>query len=181
MNTEEDILERYKRISEDSWLYMTGCPLIIKKYALTMDCKKETLLCQIKFKNLGHETIKAVFVKIEGFNVSGEVTGDLTEYIYNDLFIGRNSEFGGDIGIELNDVNIRIVKIYCYKIIFLDREIKLSDENNYFKKLPERKYLKDEIDPKLLSEFYLRYREKLRGDILIPYNNDTVRLCQCGE
>ena len=85
MNTEEDILERYKRISEDSWLYMTGCPLIIKKYALTMDCKKETLLCQIKFKNLGHETIKAVFVKIEGFNVSGEVTGNFTEYIYNDL------------------------------------------------------------------------------------------------
>ncbi len=181
MNTEEDILERYKRISEDSWLYMTGCPLIIKKYALTMDCKKETLLCQIKFKNLGHETIKAVFVKIEGFNVSGEVTGNFTEYIYNDLLVGRSVEFGGDIGINLNDVNIRIVKIHCYKIIFFDREIKLSDENNYFKKLPKRKYLKDEIAPKLLSEFYLRYREKLRGDILIPYSNDTVRLCQCGE
>ncbi len=176
-------MERYKRLSVNEYLYLAKCPLLIEKYALTMDSKSNSVLCQIKFKNLGDKNIKAVFVKIFGFDVSGEKVGNYTEYIYNDLSVGKSSYFGGDVGVELENVNIRSIKIHCSKIIFFDGTSENFEEDTFFEKLPDRKSLINKVDGTLLVEFSKLYREKLKlyDGMFIPDNNDTVRLCYCGE
>ena len=176
-------MERYKRLSVNEYLYLAKCPLLIEKYALTMDNKSNSVLCQIKFKNLGDKNIKAVFVKIFGFDVSGEKVGNYTEYIYNDLSVGKSAYFGGDVGVELENVNIRSIKIHCSKIIFFDGTSESFEEDTFFEKLPDRKSLINRVDSTLLVEFSKLYREKLKlyDGMFIPDNNDTVRLCYCGE
>ncbi len=176
-------MERYKRLSVNEYLYLAKCPLLIEKYALTMDNKSNSVLCQIKFKNLGDKNIKAVFVKIFGFDVSGEKAGNYIEYTYNDLSVGKSAYFGGDVGVELENVNIRSIKIHCSKIIFFDGTSENFEEDTFFEKLPDRKSLINKVDGTLLVEFSKLYREKLKlyDGMFIPDNNDTVRLCYCGE
>ncbi len=87
--------ERYTRLfSLPENLYAEGAPVLIAAGALLKDNQTGNVLAQLKFKNIGFKTIKAIKVRITLLDTVGRSLGNPITYQYLDLSASRDSEFG---------------------------------------------------------------------------------------
>ncbi len=87
--------ERYTRLfTLPGPLYAQGSPLIILAGALLKDNQTGRVLAQLKLKNVGTKSVKAVKVSVTPLDAAGMENGQPVEHQYLDLHAARDGEFG---------------------------------------------------------------------------------------
>ena len=168
-----EIIKKYEDI-----LASCGCPLIINKYALTMDKQKNEVVAQIKFQNLDKRVIKAVYISIDCTGVDDEKLENLEEYVYLDLSVKSHDYFGGDVPVYLPNKKTREVKFACNKIIFENGDTWINNNNCAYNIQFEIKPLIDEFvsEEKLYTELKkeLIYTGTKYSNLSIPFEKSIL-------
>ena len=177
-------MSRYQNLfKNDECMYTDDCPLIILSHALTLDSEKDAVLAQIKFQNLDQRMVKAVYVDIKCTGVANEQFESLENYIYLDLSVRQNQQFGSDIPVYLPDRKTRKMEIRCNKVIFSDGTLWENGLEDFFDKFPPKVLLNDIMEPnlfKMLAEDVHKNGVHC-NELYFPSEIKMFRLCACGK
>lgn len=96
--------ERYTRLfSLPQNLGLEDCPVVISAGALLMDNVTGNVLAQLKLRNLSHQAVKAVKIKIHAYDAAKTELNGVEAFSYQDLNIPLDGEFGSQTPIPLPD------------------------------------------------------------------------------
>lgn len=163
-------------------LYTQGSPLVIVAGALLKDNETGKVLAQIKFRNIVNRTVKAVKVKIYGYDAAGNALGDAVEFQYLDLAVGVNGEFGAKTPVYLTEKNIRSYTVEILQILFEDQEPQTL-AGAAWEPLPEQVLIEDAYELsydeqyELLKQYHLTYGKDSKYQ---PMQTKDLWLCTCG-
>lgn len=117
-------MERYTRIySLPTNLYAEGSLVILEAGALLKDNANNTMLAQLKFKNINPKAIKMLKVEIISKDSMGRDLEPATAYQYLDLHVCRNDSFGSQQAIALHDNSVRSFDVKVLEIGLEDNSI----------------------------------------------------------
>ena len=157
-------------------LYVEGSPLIISAGSLLKDTQTGKIITQIKFQNISGNTIKAVKVSLDAFDVSGEVISGVEKYQYLDLSVCNGAYFGSDKAIIMPNSNCRSIGIGEIVIIFSDNSVWSGNGKNYFS-LQMPKKLQSDMGAELIKQ----YRIATTADAMYaPVEQSDYWICTCG-
>lgn len=166
----------------DNVLLQKECCIQITRQQLLKD-KTDKIYAQINLKNLGKRPIKAVFIRIEEYNILHEIISQNFEYQYLDLDIWRGQEFGNDIFIELKHVVTREIKTYIEKIVYLDGKIWTNTNHIEPESFEESKLMTDVMSEELVEQYKRESNEdNYVADDDVYYYEETEDnwWCTCG-
>lgn len=168
--------ERYTKLfSNMTPRYVTGAPLILEAGALLKDNATKNTIIQLKFKAI-QNGISAVFVLIDAFDYSKETVISNFEFVYNDLNISRDEEFGSKTPIIITAENIRSFTIRLAKVQFTDQtEWYPSEEIVDFPKAVNLRTVLSEQDLQLYKELFGADKEYM------PFEFNDLWVCSCGH
>lgn len=117
-------MERYTRVfSLPTNLYGDGSLVIIEAGALLKDNANNTMLAQVKFKNIYPKAIKMLKAEIISKDSMGRVLEQTTTYQYLDLNVRRNDSFGSKQAIALPDSSVRSFDVNVVEVGLEDNSI----------------------------------------------------------
>ena len=157
-------------------LFYKNSPILLEAYGLYKDITDGRIICQLKFKNIGENIIKACKVFIDEFEIDGTNLNVRTEYSFLDLHCSNNDVFGAKIPIFLNNNKTRKISIRLNNIVFENYDVvdlkdslpetvvKQSDYIDYYGE-EKAKVFKDEV-----------------GDSVkyVPVQTNDYFVCTCG-
>ena len=159
-------------------LHAEGCPIVILAGALyKLDTADEKLLLQLKFKNIGQKTAKAIKVTFHTFDVTGNTIDEKLEHQYLDLHLRHTTEHTDHKGVPLNTKTIRSFTVEITEIVFEDGTI-WSDSNAEFAPLPARNSIENKLDANLVSQYK---REIGTQAVYEPFEYKDLWFCCCGK
>lgn len=172
MSNRFDIIEIFKPTKD-----FIDCPVEIEKWAILYDKKKNSLVLQVKLRNLSTIPIKMVTVQI--FSASnGEPLNTKEPFDYTYSACNKFGDFfGDDKAIELSSNTITDVDILISKVVLSDDMIwRLTDEKiisiNSQVKIPSAFFKQFVSDSIKSSETKFRY---------MPTENGEFWQCCCGK
>ena len=179
-------MSRYEILNKHENIMIThNCPLIISRYALTLDKERDAVIAQIKFQNLDLRVIKGVYIAIECTGIDNEQLELLKEYVYLDLNVGTHDFFGSDIPVYLPDKKTRYIRVKCNKIVFEQGNTWVNANEDFFNNSHSISCL-DEVygsEVNLLTELKRELKDEgvIYTNLSVPFEEDGIRLCACGE
>lgn len=161
---------------------MPDCPLFIEKYALTKDNVKNSILAQVKLRNIGMKNILATYINVKCFDIENHELGEPIEYIYQDKVVARGEEFGGREPIYFQNAYTRKIIITCTKVVYEDGSVWTSDGTKHFEK-SNMKFAEEILNEECLQQlkFYENIPERtLKHGIYVPQKLGKINVCGCG-
>lgn len=170
---------RYLRVYEcPENLYCEGVPIVICAGALTKDNVNGKVLVQLRMKNIGNTTIKAVTVYIYPKDTAGRMINTKTKFQYLDLKICRNQEWGAQTPIYLEDNNTRAFDVSIEEIVFSDNTI-FKGNGNLCSPLRKPQKLNDYFhDFELEKQFCIETGIDAK---ILPFKQQDIWFCACGN
>ena len=124
--------ERYTRVFVlPANLYTTGSPVVVSAGVLLKDSQTNTILAQLKFRNISPKTIIGLRIKLRLFDNFGNTIEMPVEYDYLDLKASRNTEFGQKTAVPLPDSRARMYEITAVSAVFEDRSILTASDRSW--------------------------------------------------
>lgn len=111
----------------DGW-YSPSCPVIILAGALLQDTEDNSLIAQLKLRNIGNKNIVCCKVSLKTFEVNGKECEEITDFSYLDLNIALNGEFGVQTPIKLTSNLARRFVASVSEIVYSDSKVVRYDE-----------------------------------------------------
>ncbi len=159
-------------------LYAESSPIFIAASALLKDNETDSILLQLKFKNISDKIISAVKVFVKTFDVSGKELEAVEEYQYLDLSAEKNSAFGQDRAITMPDSNTRNYIVKCTEVIFNDNSFIDIDKDSDWEKLPEKIELSERFDVALCEQYQ---KDTFENAKYIVEDYKDLWICSCGN
>lgn len=165
-----------KKLSvHEETLYVQGCPVIMPYGILYKINETDELVIQLKFKNIGDKTVKAIKVAVDTFDTAGNATDENITHQYLDLAISTNQEYSDRKGLFLTNNTVRSFNVKVVEIVFADGVVWCGNE------APER-LSKQSLEEKLSGELVLQYRRELGTSAkYVPFEYKDVWCCTCGN
>ena len=133
--------KRYEELFElKEKQYIKGCPVLVMGGRLLKDNANEQVAVQLKLQNIGKKPIKAIFVKINGYDVLHNIIVNQFEYQYLDLDLRRDATCGEQTAIYLEDTQVREIEIEIKKVVYVDGQTWQNDGNKQ-EEFPEKTLL----------------------------------------
>ncbi len=169
--------ERYTRVfTAKNNLYTLGSPVILSAGALLKDNKTGNVFAQLKIKNISSKKIKAMFLNVSAFDVSGEALGKDVFFEYLDLNVSRDEEFGQKTLIPLPIASTRVFDVTVTKVIFEDNDIWKNDQK-FTLTVPEPTSLASLLqDDELLEQYAMHFNQT----VAMPEKVLDLWYCACG-
>lgn len=171
--------ERYERLFHQSeYCYIKGAPIIVEAGALLKDTYSNTILAQLKFKNISEKSIKAVRVILFLQDTIGNSLNKKVDFQYLDLQAKRDDEFGTQVPIKIEDYNTREFTICITEVVFGDNTLWRGEETVWpliMKQTPLMTILEDKD---LFDQFQLSYGT---NSTVFPSAIEDIWYCACGE
>lgn len=168
--------ERYTKISESRELqYAEGTPIVLCASALLADNKNDSLILQLKFRNLEDHIISSLKIFVDGYNTFNNAVFTAFKYQYLDINAGRGDEFGSRSPVVLPNKDIKKYQIKIIGIGFSDGAD--MDLNADFVKLPEPKELTDVLTAKGVDRYKTVYGTDKK---VVPLRFKDIWVCGCG-
>lgn len=159
--------ERFKNIySIEEDLYTQGAPVIIKSGKLCRDIRGGDLVCLFNFLNISDKTVKSL-----------KLVFDFGEYLYDGLCATRDTEFGSDIRITVEDLDAKSFSCCIEEVAFTDGTF-WQGKDKVWTPVPVPMTLEKQLgDEDLVREF----RNKYGNDaVYFPYEAGDIWYCCCG-
>lgn len=169
--------ERFEKLfALPSNLYVEGSPLVISAGSLLKDTQTGKIITQIKFQNISCNTVKAVKVSLDAFDVSGESLPEVEEYQYLDLSVCNGAYFGSDKAIIMPNSNCRSIRIGEIVVIFADNSVWNGNGKNYFSlQMPQK--LQSDMGVELIKQYKIATTAEA---IYAPLEQSDYWICTCG-
>ncbi len=166
---------RYEKLFNlDERLYIPTSPVIIEAGALLKDNANNSVLAQLKIKNITSKIIKALTVVVKSYDTVGEPIGVEVEHQYLDLSIGRDNLFGTKEPITLADNKTRSFSVNVTNVVFVDNTT-WENTNTDWTTIPQQEVITlDEIETASYHGFY-----KV-ADNKVVMDHEDLWLCTCG-
>lgn len=170
--------ERYTRLfTLPGSLYAQGSPLIILAGALLKDNQTGRVLAQLKFKNVGTKSVKAVKVSVTPLDAAGMENGQPVEHQYLDLHAARDGEFGQKEPIPFPDPTTRAFRGAITQVVFTDGSLWGPAEGAWEVLSPTRTLESVLRDQELCKEYQIQYGANCR---VFPREEAGLWQCACG-
>lgn len=158
-------------------LYSVGAPVVIAAGALQKDNQTGKVFAQLKIRNIQNKSIKAATVKITPFDTAGKPLGEIVDYQYLDLSVGRDSDFGQKTPVMLKEAATRSFAVSVSEVIFSDNSI-WTASNEAWEPLsvpvtPEKEF----TDGELVKQYRIKYGADCK--CVFKKEKDLWR-CACG-
>ena len=175
---------RYQVLQHEKKPYwLTNCPLLMVTHALTKDTSNNTIFLQCKFQNLNDKRVKAVNIRIECFDVTGQPLTDVDSFSYLDISIAPDKTFGEQTPVPLPDCETRAFHIIPRKIVFDDNSIWENADNQPFV-LAEYEQKRISSLDKLADQYKRDLHDicsKSNEHTYLPARKDGFTICGCGK
>jgi len=130
--------ERYTRLfSLPENLGLENCPVVISAGALLMDNVTGNVLAQLKLRNLSHQAVKAVKVKIHAYDTAKAELNGVDAFSYLDLNVPLDGEFGNQTPIPLPDAATRSFTADILSVTLADGTVYSPTDMQATKIVPE--------------------------------------------
>ena len=170
--------ERYTRLfTLPGSLYAQGSPLIILAGALLKDNQTGRVLAQLKFKNVGTKSVKAVKVSVTPLDAAGMENGQPVEHQYLDLHAARDGEFGQKEPIPFPDPTSRAFRGAITQVVFTDGSLWGPAEGAWEVLSPSRPLESVLRDKELCKEYQIQYGANCW---VFPREEAGLWQCACG-
>ncbi len=170
--------ERYTRLfTLPGSLYAQGSPLIILAGALLKDNQTGRVLAQLKFKNVGTKSVKAVKVSVTPLDAAGMENGQPVEHQYLDLHAARDGEFGQKEPIPFPDPTTRAFRGAITQVVFTDGSLWGPAEGAWEVLSPTRTLESVLRDQELCKEYQIQYGANCQ---VFPREEAGLWQCACG-
>ncbi|MBM6919131.1 hypothetical protein [Intestinimonas butyriciproducens] len=170
--------ERYTRLfTLPGSLYAQGSPLIILAGALLKDNQTGRVLAQLKLKNVGTKSVKAVKVSVTPLDSAGMENGQPVEHPYLDLHAARDGEFGQKEPIPFPDPTTRAFRGAITQVVFTDGSLWGPAEGAWEVLSPSRPLESVLRDQELCKEYQIQYGANCR---VFPREEAGLWQCACG-
>ena len=157
--------------------YIEGSPLIIEAGVLQKDTATNSVLVQIKLRNIVQNNIISCKVSIKAFEINGTEIEGISSYAYLDINIGFGEEFGSRTPVYLPNTNTRRIEISISEVVFSDGSI-WENSNILWKQTPTQKAIVEVIqDPELLKQYEIDVGE---DGVFYPEIRNGLFQCTCG-
>lgn len=165
-----------KKLSvHEETLYVEGCHVIMPYGILYKINETDELVIQLKFKNIGDKTVKAIKVAIDTFDTAGNATDENITHQYLDLAISTNQEYSDRKGLFLTNHTVRSFNVRIVEVVFADGEVWCGNE------VPEV-LTKQKLQEKLSGELVLQYKRGLGATATYaPFEYKDIWCCTCGN
>lgn len=170
---------RYTKLSAlPENLYLEGAPMIIAAGALLKDNQSDSVLVQLKIRNLEPSALVACKVSLRAFDPSGAEVPGVESYPYLDLAVPCGGDFGSLNAIYLPDKTARSVSVSVTEAVFESGEVWRHPATEWKtlseKHRPLETYLPD-------GETRKQYSCEVGGNALyIPEIVGSLFYCTCG-
>ncbi len=157
-------------------LFYKNSPIVLEAYGLYKDLTDGRILCQIRFKNIGEDFIKACKIYIDEYEIDGTDMNVKTEFSFLDLNCGKNDAFGSKVPIYLSSLSTRKIKVRLNNIVLSNYDVvdlkqtipeKIDKQINYIEYFGEEK-------GKIFNELIGNLAE------FVPVKTSDYVLCTCG-
>lgn len=116
--------------SQPNITHITTCPILYVSGRLLYDRRIKDSLIQLKFQNIVDGIINSVTISIDGYDENNEKIIDSMIWEYDNLSIKRDSAFGSEVAIYLNNVNVKSYSIIIQKVSYMHNNKSINWENN---------------------------------------------------
>lgn len=171
--------ERYVKVFELSKnLYTENSPVIILAGALLKDNINDTVITQLKIKNISDKTIKAVKVSIASYDTVGNRIADDLIFDYLDINAQRNDDFGQKTPIVLKENITRSFSVKVDEVIFDDNSI-WHDKGKKWESLANGEEIKSIFnDSEIAKQYSIEYGALAKFQLVIEKD---LWICACGQ
>lgn len=170
--------ERYTRLfSLEKNLYTPGSPVLICSAVLLQDSYSNSLLAQLKFKNLGEKPFCALKLSVQMLDAAGAPLSAPIEHQYLDLSAGRDEEFGQKSALVLPERSARSYTAAVTEVLFADGERWFSQGAAWAPLKPVRTLEEALGDGELADQYRVRYGSDCKYE---PMTDAGLWLCACG-
>ena len=111
--------EHYTRLfSLKNNLHTEASPVLVLAGALLQENQSGRVLVQLKFRNISSQTIKALKIKINTYDVAKHALPGVDEFSYLDIQIAANDEFGANVPIYLANTTTRSFGVEILQVVY---------------------------------------------------------------
>lgn len=160
------------------YLYKIGAPITIAAGALLKDNQKSNMIAQLKIKNIGSKTIKALKVRIVSCDTVGRELNRDTHYQYLDLEVKRDETFGEQTPIILPDNDVRSYHVCILEVAFSDNTVWTGGEEKWETAIAMTPLSKKLEKPELQEQY--RIATELPAAAYEPLSSADLWVCACG-
>lgn len=163
-----------------TYLYQSGSPILIAAGALLKDNQNDSVLVQLKLRNLKKDTLIACKVSIKAFDPSGAELKGVDDFSYLDLNMETGKDFGTQTAIPLEDKTTRKILVSVTQAVFANGVIWENKNEQEWKPLPigKRKELKMVFPD---DELQKQYSIEVGGNCTyVPEIIEPFFYCTCG-
>lgn len=163
-----------------TYLYQSGSPILIAAGALLKDNQNDSVLVQLKLRNLKKDTLIACKVSVKAFDPSGAELKGVDDFSYLDLNMETGKDFGTQTAIPLEDKTTRRVVVSVTQAVFDNGVIWENKNEQEWEPLPigKRKELKMVFPDEELQK---QYSIEVGGNCTyVPEIIDPFFYCTCG-
>ena len=159
-------------------LYSEGCPVIIEVGVLQKDTHTDSVLVQLKLRNIGLKTIAACKVKIQPYEVNGTKIDDTIEHQYLDLNVLTGDEFASRTPVFMTNSATRKFEAAITELTFNDGTVWKANNNNW-NAVGDWQRLDDFFDdPEVVDQYKI---DTGVDGLYVPTVRNGLFLCTCGS
>ncbi|MBR5537115.1 MAG: tetratricopeptide repeat protein [Clostridia bacterium] len=170
--------EQYSRLfALPNDLYTAGSPVVIAEGVFLKNNQTGNILAQLKFRNIHHQRVKAVKVRVFSLDTDGCRLGAAKEHQYFDLSAPRGTEFGQKTAILLDGTSAQNFSVELAEVTFADDSVWTGDAGDW-QPLPALTTLLDEAqDENLVTQYRMTYGKQCG---YAPCSHEDLWFCACG-
>ena len=172
--------ERYTRLyALNKPLYLQSAPLMVVAGALLLDAETDSVVAQLKFKNISKSVIKAIKVYVQPLTTTGMPLGNWVEHQYLDLEVYRDGEFGQREAVVLPDNTTRQFVVKVDEVIFSDNSIWRSEGQDWpYFALPIDLSTAFKGNKDLIDQYRIEYGD---SSVNLPQKSGVLWYCSCSS
>lgn len=159
-------------------LYTSGSPVVIEAGALTKDNNTRRVFVQLKFRNIGDKTIKALSVTLKAFYSSGKEVNEPVKYQYLDFMCETNKEFGAKTPVPVSESTARSFAVHIDEVVYGDGTVE-NVNLDFSDSLPKQSLLNETDGWNFKTAVEFRKLTGSDGKLMLTDYKD-LWLCSCG-
>lgn len=170
--------ERFTRLfTLENALVSPGAPVMVAAAALLRDSYSSHLMAQLKLRSLDARPIRSVKVHLSLLDASGAPLGKAAEFVYQDLAVKQDEEFGKNTAVVLSNAAARSFSVRVTEVLFSDGG-RWNGEGAGWLPIAPRRTLEEGLGDRELA---VQYQVRYGADCLYyPSEEAGIWYCACG-
>lgn len=171
--------ERFEKLYKlKANLYSENAPIIVSACVLLKDSQTNKIITQIKFQSISKETIQAVKISLNAYDISAKQIEGVDEFQYLDLRIKNGDYFGQNKAIIMPDSVVRSIEINKITIIF-ENNTKNEIAGNNLVSIDSFEKIVDVIgDNEIIKQYQI---DSATSALYVPKEYSNLWICPCGK